>query len=742
VVALWIGMVALFGTAAATLAGPTSEAFTIPGTESQRAIELVQDRFPQTAVGGATARVVVAAPDGGAVLDPAYEDTIAQLVGALETAPQVARVVGPAESGAVSADGRIAYAEVSYSVGAGELTDEARDALDEAVEGARASGLTVEVGGDATAEEFEQGTAELIGLGVAAIVLMITFGSLVAAGLPLLNALVAIAVGVTAVTASTRFFELSSSTTILAVMLGLAVAIDYSLFIVSRYRSELAAGRDPDDAIGRALGTAGSAVVFAGLTVVIALAGLSVVGIPFLATMGLAAAFTVAIAVLVALTLLPASLGFAGRRVLSRSMRRAQWGGGDAGAPTVGFSDPPASVQATARRSAGLRWVSGLTRRPTAVVVGAVLGLGVLALPALDLRLGLPDDSQAAPGSTIREAHELLAEGFGPGFSGPLIVVVDGAQTADPQGAVAEVETALGDLAGVAAVTPSVFDPAGSTALLTVVPASGPNTQATSDLVTMIRGIGSSLSDDFGATVAVTGQTAMSIDVSTTLRNALLPYLLLVVGLAIILLTLVFRSVVVPLVATLGFLLTIAATFGAVVAIFQWGWLADLLGVQGQTGPIISVLPVFMIGVVFGLAMDYQVFLVTRMREEHVNGRSPKDSVITGFRHGARVVTAAAVIMTSVFASFMLTPDALVRQIGFGLAVGVLVDALVVRMTIMPAVMSLLGTSAWWLPRWLDRLVPEIDVEGSRLHPQPAGPAPEPTPVGSAVAVGGGVRAE
>ncbi|MEU6646813.1 MMPL family transporter [Saccharomonospora sp. NPDC046836] len=716
VASLWLALLIAAGAGAVTLSGPTSDAFSIPGTESQQAFDLLEERFPQSSADGATAQVVFQAPQGEALGDAANRDTIERTLAALRSAPQVAGVSDPF-AGAINPDGTIGYAQVGYEVQAAELSEQAREALTGAVDAARQAGLTVEIGGDAAMAQEEVGSTEILGVGVAAIVLVITFGSLVAAGLPLLTALIGVGIGIAGITAATGFLSLSSSTSILAMMLGLAVAIDYALFILSRYRHELHVGRDPEEAAARAVGTAGSAVVFAGLTVVIALAGLAVVGIPFLTQMGIAAAVTVVLAVLIALTLLPALLGFARRKVLGGWIPglRPRDPEDDSGTPTV-----------------GRRWARFIVRRRVAVLVTGIVGLGVLAIPALDLEQGMPDASQSAPDSTQRKAYDLLSAGFGPGFNGPLMLVVDGANSADPQAAASAVAGAVQGLDGVAAVAPAQFNPAGDTALLTVIPGSGPSTQETADLVTTIRDQGGAAAADNGASVSVTGQTAMNIDVSAMLSDALLPYLTLIIGLAFVLLMLVFRSVLVPLKATLGFLLTVGTTFGAVVAVFQWGWLAELFGVQDVVGPIISILPIFMIGVVFGLAMDYQVFLVTRMREEHVHGAEPLDTVVTGFSHGARVVSAAAIIMISVFAGFILSPEPLVRQIGFGLAFAVFIDAFVVRMTLVPAVLALIGRSAWWLPRWLDRILPNVDVEGAKLQHRLTEGEAEPEPVGAA----------
>ncbi|TCC27753.1 MMPL family transporter [Kribbella speibonae] len=706
VLLIWLGLLAAGAVGASTLSGPTANGFSIPGTESQRAADLLNDRFPQAGADAATARIVFQAPAGQKLTDsPQVRQTLDRIAGA----PQVARVVDPFAAKAISADGRTGYAQVTYKVTAQEITPEAQQAVADAVAPARAAGLTVEFGGDALQAQGEQPLTEVIGIGVAAVVLLITFGSLIAAGLPLLSAIIGVGLGVTAISTISGFVDIGSGTPILALMIGLAVSIDYALFIMSRYRHELSTGLEPEEAVGRAVGTAGSAVVFAGLTVVIALAGLFVVDIPFLTQMGLAAAFTVVVAVAIALTLLPALLGFAGRRVLGGRI------------PGLRGGDP----EADGRVTIGRRWAGFITRRPLAVLVVTVIGLGTLAIPATDLELGLPDDSTAAPDSTQRKAYEMLSEGFGPGFNGPLMVVVDAGASTDPQTAATATAAAVRGLPDVTMVTPPVFNPAGNTALLTVIPSSGPSTQQTRDLVEAIR----SMPDRDRAEVAVTGATAVSIDISNKLGGALLPYLSLIIGLAFLLLMLVFRSILVPLKATLGFLLTVVATFGALVAVFQWGWLAGLFGITGQTGPVISMLPIFLIGVVFGLAMDYQIFLVTRMREEHVHGAAPRAAVVDGFAHGARVVTAAAVIMTAVFSGFILSGETLIREMGFGLALAVLIDAFVVRMTVVPAVMALLGRRAWYLPAWLDRLLPNVDVEGDSLRRRPVAER-ETEPVG------------
>ncbi|MEV4915951.1 MMPL family transporter [Streptomyces tirandamycinicus] len=681
---LWVGLFALAGVAASSAPTAASSSFSIPGTEAQKAFDLLDERFPGTSADGATARVVFKAPDGEKMTDPAHRAEVGKAVAELRSgSDQVASVVDPYQAKAVSRDGTIAYTQVSYKVSGMELTEKDREALTEAGEQAREAGLTVEIGGDALLAAPETGASEVIGVGVAAVVLVITFGSLVAAGLPLLTAIIGVGIGVSTITALASTLDLGSTTATLATMIGLAVGIDYALFIVSRYRAELAEGRDHEEAAGRATGTAGSAVVFAGLTVVIALVGLAVVNIPMLSKMGFAAAGTVAIAVLIALTLIPALLGFAGKRVLGRKARKQ----------TAPADDKP---------NMGTRWARFVLRRPVAVLLAGVVGLGAVAVPAASLEMGLPDDGSQPTSTTQRKAYDLLSEGFGPGFNGPLLVVVDGDKAA-ADGAAKD----IAGLDGVAAVTPATYNKAGDTAMITVIPEDRPSSTETEDLVRTIR-------DTTGDEVHVTGATAMNIDFSQRMNDALAPYLALVVGLAFLLLMVVFRSVLVPLKAALGFLLSVVAALGAVVAVFQWGWLGSLFGVE-QTGPIMSMMPIFMVGVVFGLAMDYEVFLVTRMREAFVHGERPGQAIVTGFRHGARVVTAAAVIMIAVFAGFIGSGEQMVKMIGFGLAIAVFFDAFVVRMAIVPAVLALLGGKAWWLPRWLDRVLPSVDVEGEKL---------------------------
>ncbi|MEU6201216.1 MMPL family transporter [Streptomyces sp. NPDC047061] len=697
---LWAVILGAVGLGAATApAASDSSTSVMPGIEAQKAFDLIGERFPGSAANGANAQIVFIAPDGEKVTAAGNRAAVDALVKQAAGETEVSSAVNPFTAGAVSKDGSTAYATVNFKVKAADLTDADKAALEKAIDKARASGLTVEVGGTALAEQpAAGGSAEAIGIVLAAVVLLITFGSLAAAGLPLLTAIVGVAVSMASIMALGSALGLSMTTGTLATMLGLAVGIDYALFVVSRYREERAAGHHAREAAGLAVGTAGSAVVFAGLTVIIALGGLSVVGVPLLTKMGLCAAGAVVVGVLIALTLVPALLGMWPDAVLSRRVRK----GGSA-----------------AQRSdnAGSRWARFVLRRPVAVLLACVAGLGALALPATHLEMGMPGAESQPVSSTERRAYDALADGFGAGFNGPLTIVADVRSADDPKAAVKEITKEIGATRGVVSVSAARFNQAGDTALFSAVPATGPNDEKTKDLVQTIRAERADLEKKTGASYEVTGSTAMNIDVAQALRDALVPYLAVIVGLALVLLLVVFRSVLVPVKAAFGFLLSVLAALGSVVAVFQWGWGAGLLGVE-QPGPIMSLMPIFLVGIVFGLAMDYEVFLVARMREAYVHGDRAPQAVVTGFRHSARVVVAAAVIMMAVFSGFIGAGESMIKTIGFGLAVAVLFDAFVVRMALVPAVLALIGDKAWWLPRWLDRLLPDVDVEGAGLTAQ------------------------
>jgi RND superfamily putative drug exporter len=705
---VWAAVLAAVGLGAMKAPSTADEGFSMPGIESQKAFDLLEERFPGATADGATARVVFVAPKGEKVTAADHRKAVEDTVADLADGSQVASAVNPFQAGAVSKDGTTAYATVTYKVAAGALTDADRDQLAKTLDEARDSGLAVDAGGTAMDDRGGAGgAAELIGVAIAAVVLLMTFGSLAAAGLPLLTAIIGVGVSMATILTLSDALGLSTTTGTLAMMLGLAVGIDYALFVVSRYREERAKGRAPQEATALAVGTAGSAVVFAGLTVVIALAGLSVVGIPMLTKMGLAAAGAVVVAVLIALTLVPAFLGFWPNAVLRRKARRS------------------GRVEAETKDNGGTRWARLVLRHPLPVLLLGVVGLGALALPMTSLQLGMPGDEAKPVSTTERRAYDALAEGFGPGFNGPLTVVVDAKGDDDAKGAVSTIAKEMGATKGVVSVSPARFNETGDTAVFSVVPSTAPTDEKTKDLVTTIRGERPGIESETGATFEVTGTTALNIDIAEKVQSALVPYLIVVVGLAIVLLLLVFRSLLVPLKAALGFLLSVLASLGAVVVVFQEGHGAGLFGVE-TTGPIMSLMPIFLVGIVFGLAMDYEVFLVSRMREAYVHGETSRQAVTSGFRHSARVVVAAALIMIAVFAGFIGESDSMIKMIGFGLATAVLLDAFVVRMAIVPAVLALLGDKAWWLPKWLDRILPRVDVEGEALTR--AADTPEPAP--------------
>ncbi|MEU8708180.1 MMPL family transporter [Streptomyces sp. NPDC048565] len=704
--AVWVVALVAAGMASALAPAAPDASYSMPGTESQRAFDLIEERFPAGSTGsaaseGASAKLVFVAPEGQKVTDRANRPAVTEVVGKVGGLDQVVRAADPYGTDAVSRDGSTAYASVTFEVKAKDVDDAVKQDLEQAVDEGRDAGLTVEVGGSVLATQPSGGATELVGVVVAAMVLLITFSSLAAAGLPLLTALIGVGIGAATIMALSSALGLSSATSTLAMMLGLAVGIDYAMFIVSRYREERARGLAPQDAAGVAVGTAGSSVVFAGLTVVIGLAGLSVVGIPTLTQMGLAAAGTVALSVLVAVTLVPALLGIFPRASLARSQRRPARGGARSGA-------------VEGKANLGSRWARLVVRRPLLVLLAGVAALGVIALPAAQLHLGTAGDGSKPTSATERRAYDALADGFGPGFNGPLTIVVDAKSAQDPKSAVEASARVISAVGGVVSISDARYNTAGDTAIFSVAPATDPQDERTSELIHTLRDGRPTIEKTTGATFMVSGSTAGNIDSDQKVQGALVPYLGLVVGLAFLLLLIVFRSVLVPLKAALGFLLSVLAALGAVVAVFQWGWLAGLLGVH-QTGPIMNTMPIVMVGIVFGLAMDYQVFLVTRIREAHLKGERPGQAIVSGFNHSARVVAAAAVIMISVFSGFIGVSEPMIKMIGFGLATAVLFDALVVRMTIVPAVLALLGERAWTMPRWLERIAPRVDVEGQAL---------------------------
>ncbi|WP_336659965.1 MMPL family transporter [Leucobacter sp. USHLN153] len=620
----------------------------------------------------------------------------------------------------VADDDATALVNVSFTEPRLDLSQETKDAVVEHFDGADIDGVEVAISTD-----ISQGVPEILGVGeaigvvLAAIVLVVVLGSILAAAFPIVTALVGVGIGAMATLAFSGVTQMASVTPILGVMLGLAVGIDYSLFILYRHRKQLLQGAGVVESIGLANGTAGNAVVFAGTTVIVALLALNITGIPFLGLMGTAGAVSVAVAVLIAISLTPALLGLAGTRLLGKRAR-ARAAAAAAASATAGDAVSAAAAGVTAGEAVsapdanlGVKPMTNARAILTAVVTTVVLL--VVAIPSMSMRLGLPDGGSEAEGSTAYQAYTLTNGAFGEGVNGPLLITADLPDGLDDDGvldAQLAVASKLASLDDVDAVAPVAVSDDERLAAFQVVPVEGPNSLSTEALVRELRELPPV---DGDIELGVAGQAAINIDISEGLQDVLPLYLAVVVGLSFLIMVMVFRSLVVPLIATGGFVLSLFATYGAVTAVFQWGWLGDVLGVHNP-GPILSFLPVILVGILFGLAMDYQLFLATGMREAYAHGAPARLAVAQGFRAGRTVVIAAAIIMVAVFGGFIASDSVMIKSMGFGLALGVLFDAFVVRMLLVPALMHLVGRGAWWLPRWLDRIIPNVDVEGSALE--------------------------
>ncbi|MFG3616082.1 MMPL family transporter [Nocardia sp. NPDC047654] len=729
VLPVWLVLFVLLGGLGAQLSKPMSNDFSMPNLPSERANEILDKHFPGASAAfkfdAVTGTYVAAAPEGQKLTDPANRaalDAFIADLGRLDIVDHSKPIVNPVEaadkmgclanpdpaqcSGAPlnvlsqTAPATVAVINVPFTIAKfTDVTDAHREAAYAVASGARNAGLTVEMSGSiAQKQEAPSGKSEMIGMAVALVVMIVAFGAIVAAFVPIVTAIVGLGAATSLIMLGTSVIEIPSFTTFLASMIGIALSIDYALFIVSRYKHELAVQDSPEEAAGTALGTAGSAVVFAGLTVIIALAGLSIVGVQFMTFMGLGGAIAAGFAVLTAITLMPALLGAFGRFLFKPKL------------PVVAQHDPEDETSVTN----GMRFGRLIGRVPWVALILSVVVLGALAAPAAGLNLGLPGDDSMPKTSTIRKAYELRTEGFGEGSNGILNVAVDlsAVPAENRDAAVRALRDKLASYPGMDYVTEPQWSQDQQGALLDGVPKSGPNNQATKDLVQDAREAEGQLKAEYGIEYGITGTTAIYADVDHVLLSKIVPYLAIVAGAAFVLLILVFRSILVPLTAALGFLLSMAATFGATVLIFQEG----KLGLIEDPHPLVSFMPIMLIGLVFGLAMDYQVFLVTRMREEFVHGKSAKDAVVAGYHHGARVVTSAAIIMISVFGSFLLETDVTAKSFGFALAVGVLLDAFIVRMVLIPSLLVIMGKWSWWMPKWLDRILPDIDVEGSKLR--------------------------
>lgn len=699
----WLIVLVAIGGSAAVFSKGLDNGISIPGTESQAALDSLSTTFPQ--VSGASAQIIVVAADGQLITDPEYKDALNSVADEMTNLPQIENVTSPFNeriNGAISENDKAGLLSVQFDGATSTITPASLSELEAATEQLSKdlpAGSTVSLGGQIYSQSMPTITpTELIGVGIALVVLIITFGSFLAAGMPLLTALLGVGISISLIFVATAFAKVTSTTPMLALMLGLAVGIDYALFIISRHQDELRKGDTPAEAAARANGTAGSAVIFAGLTVMIALLGLGIAGIPFLTTMGVAAAVGVGVSVLISITLIPALLGFAGERLRPKKKKTKK---------------EEAAAHKPNRFFLG--WVKAVTRFPIVTILAVVAAITIVALPALNLRLALPDAGSNSLEDRSRITYDLVAENFGEGFNGPLLVTGTIVTSTDPLGLMDDLKSELEKIPGVAAVPLATPNMTADTGIIQVIPEGAPDSPETKALVQAIRDKHDYFQQKYGVDLSVTGFTASGIDISTLLGNALLPFGIVVVGLSLILLTMVFRSIWVPIKAAVGYLFSVVAAFGVVTLVLQEGVGAEFFHVD-KPGPVISFMPILVMGILFGLAMDYEVFLVARMREDYVHSGKARKSIITGFVGSAKVVTAAAVIMFAVFAAFVPEGDGSLKAIALALAVGIFVDAFIVRMTFVPAVLQLLGDKAWYIPKWLDRVLPHFDVEGEGVQ--------------------------
>ncbi|MET0737828.1 MAG: MMPL family transporter [Acidimicrobiales bacterium] len=702
--AVWLVLAAVTFGASASFGGELTDDFKVPGVESQEGIDTLTERFPTFS--GASGRIVfydeddpIDSPENRAEIDRAIDRLAAS-----EDVTLVADPFDPAAP-AISQEGHTAFTTVQYGV---QTLDETHvEAAEAAIEPTREAGIQSEITGSIADAAKEIESKEGIGLAVAVIVLLFAFGSVIAMGMPIGTALFGVGIGMGGVGLLAGFTNVPTAAESLAVMIGLGVGIDYALFVVTRHRQHLHEGMSVEDAAGTAIATAGQSVLFAGTTVVIAILGLLVAGIPAITTMGFAVAIVVIVSMLIAVTLLPAFLGMAGTKVDKWSINRKK-------------------ATDDANETISGKWAHHVGARPWRYAVISLAVLLACAAPVMALRVGFADDGNAAEGTTQRESYELLSDAFGPGFSATINVVVNLDEAGDTA-TLTQVHEALSAEDGVAVVGAPMVSEDGETAVLAVIPTSSPQDEATSDLVTTLRrDTLPTAVEGTGADTLVTGTTALYDDLSTRLSERLPLFIAVVVALSFVLLMIVFRAIMVPLKAAIMNLLSIGAAYGVLVAVFQWGWGKGLVGLE-STVPINPIVPLLMFAILFGLSMDYEVFLLSRVREEFLKTGDSHRSVVEGLGSTARVITSAALIMISVFVAFVSSTDVTIKMFGLGLAVAVLVDATIVRMVLVPATMALLGDANWWLPRWLDRWLPHLDLEGTS-EPAEALPLPVTAP--------------
>ncbi|GAB3266267.1 MMPL family transporter [Kineosporia babensis] len=706
VLGLWVALLVALGTTTAVRGTSYQDDFSLPGSESFTALELLEEASPAQA--GDTGQIVFHT-ENGLVSDAAVQQRVSPMLAEIAELPHVAAVTSPydeAGAGQVGPDGTIAFANIQFDTQAANIPVEDVEEVIDTAQAIDGDGLQVELGGQVIQAASQEigGTAELIGVAAAAVILFIAFGSFFASLMPILVALFGVGVGILTIGQLSFGMTLSTIAPTLAALIGLGVGIDYALFIVTRYRNNLKSGIDPEEAAIRALNTSGRAVLFAGGTVVIALLGLLVLGVDFLAGMGIGAAVTVLATVLAAMTLLPAALGFFGMRLLSRRERQRM------------AEDGPSASHA--QEGFWGRWANRIASRKAVFGVVATALILVLSLPALSVRLGLSDSGNDPESSTTRQAYDLLAEGFGPGSNGPLLLVAELGADSDAQ-ALTALASSLESTPGVAAVQAAPVEPGAPLGIVQVIPTSSPQDEETSQLIQRLRqDVIPPAESGTTMDVYVGGATAIFDDFADELTSQLPLFIGVIIGLGFLLLLIAFRSVVVPLTAAVMNLIAAAASFGVLVAVFQWGWGSELIG-AGPGGPVEAFLPVIMLAVLFGLSMDYQVFLVSRMHEEWHHTRDNARAVFVGQAETGRVITAAALIMIVVFSAFILEGQRVIAEFGVGLAAAVAIDAFLIRTILVPALMHAFGNANWWLPGWLDRILPHLSVD----------PADEPLPV-------------
>ncbi len=719
-VVAWVIVLAVTLLGSRAIGSAYSESNSLKGTQSQRAHDLLSTQFPSQA--GDTDQIVLHV-SRGTLTAPAVQARATAMLAEVARLPHVATVISPytrAGAVAVSRDGRTAFASVTFDETAGALPGQVIKRLISTALTARSSQLEVALGGQAVenVQGISIGPATVIGLIAAIVVLLITFGSVIAAGLPIITAMLGLGTGFGLIALGSRLIAMPDASTQLAAMIGLGVGIDYALFILTRFRESHRGGADIDSAVLEAMDTAGRAVLFAGITVIVALLGMVLLGVGFLIGLAVSSAIAVLMVMLAALTLLPALISSAGERIAGRGARDPRWHARRRRAVRLPAANSPAGASGP-----WARWAALVARRPWPAAIAGFAIMLAISMPALTLRLGLSDAGNDPAGTTTRQAYDLLAGGFGKGFNGPLQVVAALPHAGD-QVALAQIEGALRVTPGVASISPPHVSRPGTTAVIRVFPRSAPQALATAHLVQSLRAsVLPPVARATGTTLLVGGVTAGGIDFTQVLSAKLGLFIGIVVAVAAILLLLVFRSLVVPLQAAVMNLLSFGAALGTTVAIFQYGWLGDLLGVS--PGPIEPWLPSILFAIVFGLSMDYEVFLISRIREEWQRRSDCSSAVVSGMACTGRVITAAATIMICVFLSFVFGADRIIKLFGLSLASAVFLDAFVIRSLVLPAVLELCGRATWHLPGWLGRRLPRVSVERPALGPiTPIKPAP------------------